>query len=182
MLTASKWHVAFDAVCVPNRQPILSVHTEWHCVVHTGRRAECASSLLIKLTRSMSILSAARPALYRLLVTEVASAPPVMMGFARSFANDINPADKVRAASSESASSSTPSDADLPGWLKGPQLRQKAPLAEEWIETADPKSGEKFWRSNVTGAGMIWLEPSMHPCGCHAVGDAACPLPMHRHS
>ena len=137
--------------------------------------------LLIKLTRSMSILSAARPALYRLLVAEVANAPPVMIGFARSFATDINQADKARTVSSESASSSAaPSDADLPGWLKGPQLRQKAPLAEEWIETVDPKSGEKFWRSNVTGAGMIWLEPSTHrapmcKCACHAVG-----MPHHR--
>jgi len=30
-------------------------------------------------------------------------------------------------------------------------MRQSTPLAEEWVEAIDSQTGEKCWRSNVTG-------------------------------
>mmetsp|Transcript_1757 Transcript_1757/g.4691 ORF Transcript_1757/g.4691 Transcript_1757/m.4691 type:complete len:231 (-) Transcript_1757:417-1109(-) len=54
-------------------------------------------------------------------------------------------------AASTSGQGESATDAQVPGWLKGPKLRQTSTLREEWVEAAHPASGEKCWKSAMTG-------------------------------
>eukprot|EP00955_Chlamydomonas_euryale_P106762 365725-Chlamydomonas_euryale.AAC.21 len=66
-------------------------------------------------------------------------------------------------AASTSGQGESATDAQVPGWLKGPKLRQTSTLREEWVEAAHPASGEKCWKSAMTGAGQV---PGHLPRAC----------------